>query len=69
MDENLRAALIQFLNSKGEAPDPASQVDIDTHTDGVGLAFRNPRNEWDWLVLYDVTLQDLLQFLLEYRVV
>ena len=69
MTESLRAALIQFLNMRGEAPDPASTVDVWLCGDDgtLDIWFSDPRKVREVTELRDAGVQDLLQFLLEYR--
>ena len=69
MTESLRAALIQFLNMRGEAPSPASVVDVQLcGEDGsLDIWFSDAHGRHEVMDLRDQGVEDLLQFMLEYR--
>lgn len=64
MDENLRVALIQFLNQMGEAPDPKSIVEFYEGWDSA--CYNNPRGTYVAGERFD--LLELCSFLLTYQV-
>lgn len=65
MDENLRVALIQFLNQMGEAPDPKGIVMLMHDSVSTFMRFLDPDGG---LQVADYDVSDLLQFLLTYQV-
>jgi len=67
MSEQLRQALIEFLNLQGEAVYPTDAVDIDNDPyDGLVLSYG--RTGAVWMETHP-NAQDLAQFLLEYTIV
>jgi len=69
MTESLRAALIQFLNTRGAAPDPASVANVQLcGEDGsLDIWFNDAHGRNGYVELRDQGVEDLLQFMLEYR--
>lgn len=74
MDENLRVALIDWINLHGGAPDPASGVGINFEGNygdpSLDLCFRTSHQLGSYVeIAKPELLQDLLQFLLLRQVV
>ena len=66
MSEQLRQALVEFLNLQGEAVYPAAGVSLFSDEDGLNLVYSNSPDQRGYTLPEP---QDLCQFLLEYTIV
>jgi len=67
MSEQLRQALVEFLNLQGEVAYPNAGVTIYSDSlDGLTIAWKNPSSAVQY---YSPEAQELAQFLLEYTIV